>query len=116
MLDLEPWLNETTACTFPEPFFSEPIPEKQLSRITVRNKNQKETDVSMDKSLNFNLKRYEGTFGNFAYGNITVSKVFNSNSFQLLSSLCLLIILQKNYFDFNFLGKIFVGNHGYEYW
>ena len=84
MLDLDPWLNETTACTFPEPFFSEPAPEKQLSRFTVRSKGQKETDASLDKSPKFNLKQYEGTFGNFAYGNITVSKMFSFELFSLI--------------------------------
>ena len=82
MLDLEPWLNETTACTFPVPFFSETVPEKQLSRFTTQNNGQKEIHASVDRSLNFNLKQYEGTYGNFAYGNITVSNIFQECLFE----------------------------------
>ena len=83
MLDLEQWLNETTACTFPESFSEGPhlggqdnfndyynsMPEAETGR-----------KVKIDESL-ASFKQYGGVFGNFAYGNITV------NILQLFSQL-----------------------------
>ena len=82
MLDVEPWLNETTACTFPEPFYqpfqrnrdlqsfddAEHLPQSTLKDV----KNAKTFSEKIVQHKN--LRRYEGTFGNFAYGNLTVNK------------------------------------------
>ena len=82
MLDLEPWLNETTACTFPEPCYqpfqrsshpqsfddAEHLPQPMLKDV----KNVK--TISGKKLQPKNLRRYEGTFGSFVYGNLTVNK------------------------------------------
>ena len=83
MLDLEPWLNETTACTFPEPF-SEGSRLGSRDNLNDYDKSMSETaterKVKIDESL-VSFKQYEGIFGNFAYGNITV------NILQLFSQL-----------------------------
>ena len=83
MLDLEPWLNETTACTFPEPFSEGPHLGGQDNFNDYYNSMaEAETGrkVKIDESLT-SFKQYEGVFGNFAYGNITV------NILQLFSQL-----------------------------
>ena len=82
MLDLEPWLNETTACTFPEPFY-QPFQHKRHPQSfddgehlpQPMPKDVKNAKAFSGKKLQQqNLRRYEGTFGNFAYGNLTVNK------------------------------------------
>ena len=82
MLDLEPWLNETTACTFPEPFY-QPFQRnghpqsfddgEHLQQSTLKDANKLKT-LSRQKLQYKYLRQYEGTFGNFAYGNLTVNK------------------------------------------
>ena len=82
MLDVEPWLNETTACTFPEPFY-QPFQHKRRPQSFDDGEHLPQStlkDVKNDKTFTGkkqqrkNLRRYEGTFGNFAYGNLTVNK------------------------------------------
>ena len=80
MLDLEPWLNETTACTFPQPYsdgsrmggqdnFNDY--DNSMSEVETGGKVTAESD-QMGSLASF--KQYEGVFGNFAYGNnITVN-------------------------------------------
>ena len=79
MLDLEPWLNETIACTFPEPYsassrlggqhnfndYDNSMSEAETGRKVKIDSDKVESLVS--------FKQYEGVFGNFAYGNITVN-------------------------------------------
>ena len=89
MLDLEPWLNETTACTFPEPFFSEAKFQQNQTPTSKLQQNQAPTSklkllkvlpkVLEDRLDMINLTQYEGTFGNFAYGNITASYTTDNN-------------------------------------
>ena len=78
MLGVEPWLNETTACTFPEPYISDSRRSVQYnfndydpeSGTDTGRKPNVESD-KVESLASFNV--YEGIFGNFAYGNITVN-------------------------------------------
>ena len=55
----EPWLNLTSACSFPEPT------KMRKPRVDFRN---------LDSHvIAMPLSSYAGTYGNFAYGNLTVS-------------------------------------------
>ena len=58
LLGLEPWLNETTVCTFPKPWFSRPAPPFQ----------------KLPKPLNVtNLSQFEGTFENRIFPDVVVA-------------------------------------------
>lgn len=56
LMDEDPWLNATSACTFPEP-------TKMRQRFKV---------MTLNSVTPKSLTPYIGTYGNFAYGNITV--------------------------------------------
>ena len=84
MVGIEPWLNETTACTFPEPFF-EPFTRNTKQHYDAfhdyepqasdRNYDNNEKSTQNQKTSNLNLRQYEGTFGNFAR-DTTSTKLF----------------------------------------
>ena len=57
LLGVTPWLNLTTACTFP--------------RKTTTSRGQYTNDVTAFKCA-LPLSSYEGVYGNFAYGNVSV--------------------------------------------
>lgn len=65
-------MNATTACSFPEPFFSgsTPAPEPQLfdMGITTRPADLPELHPLNKKRV----EQYLGQYGNFAYGNVSV--------------------------------------------
>ena len=65
LLGLEPWLNESTACSFPEPWYQ--LPEK--------NSSTPETPLQLS-----NLGEFEGTYGSHLFPDIQVS----SNSTDLI--------------------------------
>ncbi len=73
MLGEEPWLDLTTACTFPAPWV-------QLHAQHNNNNINTSTgpDVTMKpksttpNQLQFNIEQYVGKFGNFAYGNLSL--------------------------------------------
>ncbi|XP_071151792.1 uncharacterized protein [Mytilus edulis] len=68
LLELEPWLNETTACSYPSPWNH--IPEKNT---TARNKTQiniSETD------------RFIGNYSNYLYGDASVSVINETLTIQ----------------------------------
>lgn len=65
LLGEEPWLNLTTACTFPEPW----MPLRVRSR-----------KVHSEFSRSTDYEKYAGIYGNFVYGNIT----FKANSSALV--------------------------------
>ncbi|VDH96975.1 Hypothetical predicted protein [Mytilus galloprovincialis] len=68
LLELEPWLNETTACSYPSPWNT--VPEKNT---TARNKTQinvSETD------------RFIGNYSNSLYGHATVSVINETLTLQ----------------------------------
>ena len=58
-MDEEPWLNLTTACTFPEPT------TMRKPAVDLRDREHHVSAVA--------LSEYAGTYGNYAYGNVTVS-------------------------------------------
>ena len=58
LLGETPWINMSTACTFPEPW-SAPTPHRSY--------NTYDTGTAV-----LPLKKYAGTYGNFGYGNLTV--------------------------------------------
>ena len=74
VLDEEPWLNATTSCTFPDPFFPDAgLPQQmqeQFSDIGV----QHSPDVSPNASpvRGSKIKQYVGQYGNFGFGNVSV--------------------------------------------
>ena len=87
MLDVEPWLNETKACTFPEPYSEgsrlrgqDNFNDYDNSMLEAETGSKVKTQSDKVESL-ISFKQYEGVFGNFAYGNITV------NILQFLSQL-----------------------------
>ena len=57
LLGLEPWLNETTSCFFPNPWANWTAPEAKM-----------ETPINDD-----NLTDYQGSYGNRMFPDITVS-------------------------------------------
>lgn len=61
LLGYDPWLDNTTVCSFPEPW-------KQGS--TSKTKYRPSTDITSDRPLT----EYEGTFSNKAYGNIEIHR------------------------------------------
>lgn len=86
LLGEEPWLNLTTACSFPEPWVN---PSSMAGLLDdemypdFSNPNYaKDYILGLDKQLKRNkfdrirpkVDDYVGMYGNFAYGNITVSK------------------------------------------
>ena len=58
VMGFEPWLNETTACTFPKPW------------ITSQPKSPSAATEEFDSARP--LVDYTGTYGNFAFGNMSV--------------------------------------------
>jgi len=62
LLGLEPWIDPSTACTFPEPW------HPQTGYSHPRWSSGTEPPA---QSPEFSLESYTGTFGNFGYGNIT---------------------------------------------
>ena len=94
ILGREPWLNSTTACTFPEPFHDNGIipPNVQMddsARDFVPPANHKPDPKLLPKKkpTSKQFKQNEGLFGNFAYGNISVSihVIFSSQTHSKLS-------------------------------
>ena len=103
MMDLllgeEPWLNLTTACTFPQPWYggyktskgAKTAPSVNSDEEDIANSggqtkrrrrrrtlsNRAKTRINGIKVTPMELSSYEGTYGNFGYGNITV--VVNDN-------------------------------------
>ena len=79
MLGVEPWLNETTACTFPDPFsvgtrLSGQDNFKDYDNSLSETETDRKVKIETDKAESLaSFKQYEGIFGNFAYGNITVN-------------------------------------------
>ena len=79
MLDVEPWLNETTACTFPQPnSVGSRVGDQDNFNDYDTSLSETETGENVEIETNkveslVSLKQYEGIFGNFAYGNITVN-------------------------------------------
>ena len=71
MLRMEPWLNTTTGCTYPLPFFDNPdnFQKQPDFEVTKPAMNRPNKQIHLDIKY---LKQNEGRFGNFAYGNITV--------------------------------------------
>ncbi|XP_078619563.1 uncharacterized protein LOC144886711 [Branchiostoma floridae x Branchiostoma japonicum] len=67
LLGLEPWLNATTACSFPEPWV------RSSSSVTY---DSDDTDDTMPSAYSLEFPRdkrdYEGTFGNPIFGNLTI--------------------------------------------
>ncbi|XP_066272891.1 uncharacterized protein [Branchiostoma lanceolatum] len=59
LLGLDPWLNTTTACSFPQPWAKDPVTDVTMPPAPSR-------DFPRDK------RDYEGTFGNSIFGNLTV--------------------------------------------
>ncbi|CAH1225451.1 Hypp60 [Branchiostoma lanceolatum] len=59
LLGLDPWLNTTTACSFPQPWATHPVTDVTMPPAPSR-------DFPRDK------RDYEGTFGNSIFGNLTV--------------------------------------------
>ena len=74
VLDETPWLNSTTACTFPEPFFSQPDapdPAYTMVRGPVRNRFPSE-NIKTRETTSEQTERLLGQYGNFVYGNVTI--------------------------------------------
>ena len=69
LLGLEPWLNETTACTFPKPWLSKPAPPFQ----------------KLPEPLHVtNLAQFEGTFENKIFPDVIVAS--NTSTLLLTSN------------------------------
>ena len=75
MLDEEPWMNASTACSFPEPW--SPGRLSRFATLHKNNANIKTKALSADEQ-----SQYEGVYGNFAYGNISV--VLNNTDLYLI--------------------------------
>ena len=65
LLSYEPWINITTACTFPEPWGPPPRAKMYPGFFSDVFKRRRVTP-------DLPLSEYAGRFGNFGYGNITV--------------------------------------------
>eukprot|EP00058_Branchiostoma_floridae_P025719 XP_002611209.1 hypothetical protein BRAFLDRAFT_71169 [Branchiostoma floridae] len=59
LLDLDPWLNTTTACTYPQPWSTRPASSQPVPPATSR-------DFPRDK------RDYVGSYGNRVFGNLTI--------------------------------------------
>ncbi len=84
MLGEEPWLNLTTACTFPAPWYDKynnninTSPRPDVTMKPKSNNTSTGSDGTMKpkstipNKLQSNIEHYIGEFGNFAYGNLSV--------------------------------------------
>ncbi len=72
MLGYEPWLNTTTGCRFPLPFFDnlDEFPKPRDFQTDAPTIKKPSKPVKLSRKF---LKQNEGLFGNFGYGNISVS-------------------------------------------
>ena len=68
VLDKDPWLNETTACTFP---FGSSSKKQNMERKSVT-VDEAAFDVKDTKIPEMELDQFLGRYGNFARGNLTV--------------------------------------------
>jgi hypothetical protein len=79
LLDHEPWLNSTTACSFPKPWHvsvpSEPTDNRTDTDTDNRNDTDNRTDTDTDNGkLSVNdLSQFVGTYGHPMYGQWVVS-------------------------------------------
>ncbi len=74
VLNEEPWLNATTACTFPEPFYPPTEASKPLHSLPIFP--LRDPSVEKQSSSPISAKQREqfvGQYGNFLYGNLTVA-------------------------------------------
>merc|ERR1719277_2989643 len=69
LLGYEPWLNLTTACTFPDT----KLESNTQSVFTNRNHFHGPVLRALYGDKNTDLSRYTGTYGNLGYGNISIS-------------------------------------------
>ena len=73
VLEEEPWLNSSTACSFPEPFYNLSEIQEQRHRHSDLNINTSPIKLSDTTPVpKHRMEQYLGQYGNFAYGNVTV--------------------------------------------
>ncbi len=100
MLGEEPWLNLTTSCTFPAPWYqlneeyNYNINTSPRLDVTMKPKSINTStgpEVAMKQKSNksnqlqSNIEQYIGEFGNFAYGNLSVyESVYESGVWNIL--------------------------------
>ena len=75
VLGLEPWINASSTCSFESSFGVELPLTSTLHDFDVSRPNNNHEKPTQNKITSLKRKQlvaYEGTFGNFAYGNVTV--------------------------------------------
>ncbi len=96
ILDEEPWLNSTTACSFPEPFFQPSVSSQRQPKEKEENHHQNVgTSVPNEREP---MEKYIGQYGNFAFGNLTV--VIDDVTEDLVVSFDVTSCVYRNYTHF----------------
>ncbi len=70
---LERWLNDSTACTFPRPWQSRNPKHSQHTQNGIWSIEEEHETQRWFHALDDDYEAYEGTYGHFFFGNITVT-------------------------------------------
>ncbi len=115
LLEEEPWLNLTTACTFPKPWVTDAMSHHEELILDRLDKLWHPMDKTLPKHVQPNKfhrhnpkqTQYVGTYGNFIYGNITL---YENEQDTLMLKYGQLGLWELEYLGIE--GKFFAHGHG----